>query len=292
MSPRAPCPRLALPLLFAALAALLSGCMSMVGLGYGHAETVAAWKADQYFDLDAEQERQFSDRFAALYAWHRYEELPEYVGFLGTAGYRLERGLKPADIEWFTEGLKARYRRVVQRAAGDAADLLATLTPGQIEHLKQRWQSDNRKFAADHKVDGTPEERRQARAKRLVNQVKNWAGSLTGEQERRISALAHALPDTERMRHEDRMRRQREFAQLLDARTGDRAAFRAKLASWLADWERGRDPTYARLSETSWQQRMELYVAVWRLLTPEQRTNVAERLQNHISEFRRLSQPG
>lgn len=280
---------LALTLTAAILAAALSGCMSMVGLGYGHADTVAAWKADQYFDLDPDQEAAFRARFDTLYSWHRRQQLPEYVVFLSAARQRLERGIAAGDVEWFADGLKQRYRLIVRRGAADAAGLLATLTPAQIENLRERWQGDNRKFAAEHRIDEALEARQRARARRYIAQVRNWAGGLTSEQEERIAALAYALPDTERLRHEDRMRRQREFIRLLDRRNGERTAFTASLAQWLSDWETGRAPEYARLADAAWRQRVALYLAVSRLLTPEQRDHLLHRLENHISEFRRLS---
>jgi len=277
-------------LLVGLLAVSLSGCMTMVGLGYDHADTVAAWKADQYFDLDPAQERVFRERFEKLYAWHRYEQLPEYVAFLGAGKDRLQRGLTDQDIDWFAEGLKERYRLMVRRSAGDAAALLATLTPGQIVHLQRRWEKDNQRYVDERRIDGPLTERQRERAKRIISQVKDWAGNLSGAQEKRIAALAYALPDTERMRHEDRIRRQREFVELLEGRRGDRREFTARLASWLSDWEKGRDPAFARLADASWRQRVELYVAVAQMLTPEQRDNALHRLQNHISEFRRLAQ--
>lgn len=279
------------PALLAGLLAFsLSGCMTMVGLGYGHADTVAAWKADQYFDLDPDQERVFRERFGKLYAWHRHEQLPEYVAFLGAGKDRLQRGLTAHDIDWFTEGLRERYRLVVRHGAGDAAALLATLTPAQIAHLQRRWEKDNQRYVDERRIDGPLTERQRERAKRIISQVKDWAGSLSAAQEKRIGTLAYALPDTERMRHEDRIRRQREFVELLEGRRGDRREFTTRLASWLSDWEQGRDPAFARLADASWRQRVELYVAVAQILTPEQRDNVLQRLQNHISEFRRLAQ--
>lgn len=279
-----------LTFLWIMLAASLSGCMSMVGLGYSHADSVAAWKADQYFNLGPDQERAFRERFEQLYAWHRHQQLPEYAAFLGAGKDRLQRGLTTQDVDWFAEGLKERYRLIVRRAASDAAALLATLTPDQIENLQRRWHKDNERYADERRIDGTLDERRRARAKRIIAQVKEWVGSLSGAQEKRIAALAYALPDTERLRHEDRIRRQREFVQLLEARRGDRAEFTARLVRWLSDWETGRDPEYARLADASWHQRMELYVSVARMLTPEQRDNALQRLQSHISEFRRISQ--
>jgi hypothetical protein len=292
MTVQVTCLRLRFALLLMLLAGALSGCMSMVGLGYGHADSLAAWKADQYFDLDPEQERAFSDRFEQLYTWHRYKQLPEYVAFLGAGKDRLQRGLTAEDIDWFAEGLKERYRLIVRRGASDAAALLATLTPEQIGNLQRRWEKDNQRYVDERKIDRSLDDRQRARAKRIMAQVKDWVGSLTGTQEKRIAALAYALPDTERMRHEDRMRRQREFVQLLEGRRGDRREFTARLVRWLLDWEAGRDPEYARLADASWRQRVELYVAVARILTPEQRDNALHRLQNHISEFQRLSQSG
>ena len=270
------------------LLATLTGCMSMVGFGYNHADTVAAWKADEYFDLDGDQKQAFRARFERLYRWHRHEALPEYVAFLSAARQRLQRGLDSSDVEWFADGLEARYRTLAGRAAPDAADLLATLTPEQIETLQRHWDKDNRKFADEHKLEGTPEERRRARVKRTISQIKNWVGGLTDEQEDRIAELARALPDTGQMRHVDRIRRQREFVALLGERQGDRKAFAARLTHWLQHWEEGRSPEYRRLSDAAWTQRVRLYVTVQHMLTPEQRATASQRLQNHIRELRRL----
>ena len=59
------------------LCLLLAGGCSMVRVGYGHLDTVAAWMAHDYFDLDAEQRDAFNQRFDRLHAWHRGEQLPE-----------------------------------------------------------------------------------------------------------------------------------------------------------------------------------------------------------------------
>ncbi|HSQ04949.1 MAG TPA: DUF6279 family lipoprotein [Burkholderiales bacterium] len=280
--------------LVAACSALLglAGCMSMVGFGYSQADHIAAWKADHYFDLDANQKEEFRRRFARFHAWHRRDQLPDYASFLASGRHRIERGLTPADVDWFAEGLRSRYRRMVRYATADAADLLATLTPAQIDNLEKQWQNDNRKFAGEHKLDGTPEERKRARARRTLSQIKDWTGSLSDTQEARIVALSNEWPDTEQARYDDRLRRQREFFQLLRGRRGDRQQFAARLTQWLSDWETGRDPEYQRASDAAWRKRTELYVVLARMLTPEQRTSVVRRLQNHIDEFRRLAQSG
>jgi len=281
--------RLRIIVLLLALVAGLTACTSMVGLGYSHADTVAAWQAEQYFDLEGPQKELFRDRFDRLHAWHRHEQLPDYVAFFGDARKRLQAGLQTADVDWFADGLRQRYRTVARRAAPDIAELLATLSPQQIEHLQRRWEKDNRKFAAEHRIHGSAEDRRRARAKRIVAQIKPWAGHLTAEQEARIAEMAADLPDVDRQRLEDRIRRQREFLQLLEHRTGDRAEFTQRLTHWLVDWERGRDAQYAKASDAAWRQRNQLFVATAALLTPEQRNHALQRMQTHIGEFRRLA---
>jgi len=271
---------------------IAAGCTSMVGFGYEHADRIAAWKADQYFDLNGAQKDDFHTRFARFHEWHRYSELPDYASFLASARERIEHGLTGSDIDWFVEGLRTRYRRMARHAAPDAADMLATLIPAQIDTLEKQWQKDNRKFAREHKLDGTPEERLRARARRTLSQIKDWTGSLSDAQERRVQALLADVPDTERARYEDRGRRQREFLKLLEERSSGRRQFTARLSQWLSDWETGRNPDYQRATDEAWQKRVRLYLAVAHMLTPEQRATLVHRLQNHIDEFRRLAQSG
>src|SRR5688572_17900422 len=95
---------------------VLTGC-TMIRVGYGHLDSYAAWKADEYFDLDAQQKDEFARRFNRLHEWHRYEQLPDYAAFIAQARKRLDRPLGREDLEWFIEGIRQRYARIVTRAA-------------------------------------------------------------------------------------------------------------------------------------------------------------------------------
>jgi len=275
-----------LPLVLAAL--LLSGC-SAIRLGYGQADTIAVWMADEYFDLDAAQKQEFLARFERLHEWHRYEQLPEYVSFLNATRNRLQGDPGREDVLWFIEGLKARYRLIASRAAGDAADILATLGPAQLDVLQRKLDKDNRKFVRKFQLEDGIEDQKEARAKRNLEQITDWAGGLTRAQERKITAMLDGLPLIDSLRLEDRRRRQREFLQLLELR-GDKSRFTASLRHWLLDWEQGRSPQYDRLLARWWEQRVAFYVAVYRLLTPAQRAIALHRLQDYIEDFQSLSQ--
>lgn len=275
---------------FLLFAAALSGC-TLLRLGYGQLDTIAAWMADDYFDLEPQQKDEFFKRFGRLHAWHRYEQLPDYAAFLKGIQSRVQQGVGREDVMWATEGVVARYRTLAQRGADDAAALLATLTPQQIDTLRKKWEKDNRRFVRDHKLDGTPAEREKARVTRAIKQITEWTGSLTPEQEDKVAALVAAVPAIEQMRYEDRRRRQREFLALLEQR-GDKAAFAAKLRHWLTNWEEGRAPQYARIQAEWLEKRAAYFVGVERMLTPQQRVTLAQRLQRYIDDFTQLAGSG
>ncbi|HKU72192.1 MAG TPA: DUF6279 family lipoprotein [Burkholderiales bacterium] len=272
--------------------AFVAGC-TMIRLGYGQLDTVASWKANDYFDLNVDQRQEFSQRFDRLHEWHRIEQLPDYVAFLGATQTRLKKGVTRDDVLWVMEGVKARYRTLVRKGADDAAAMLMTVTPAQIETLKKQWDKDNQRFVREYRLKEGPRERHQASMKRLYSRIDDWTGSLSPEQERRIEALVGDAPFIHQLRYEDRLRRQREFLKLMASRGSDKQAFAERLRHFLSNWEEGRNPEYDRLYK-DWEQRQaDLYVAVEKMLTPHQRAVAMHRLQSYIDDFTRLSQrPG
>jgi hypothetical protein len=269
--------------------ALAAGC-TLIRLGYGQIDTIASWNANDYFDLNVDQRQDFSRRFDRLHEWHRYEQLPDYAAFLGATQARLKKGLTREDVLWVMDGVKARYRTLVRQGADDAAALLMTVTPEQIETLKKRWDKDNQRFVREYRLKEGPRERHEASMKRLYSRIDDWTGSLSPEQERRIDALVGDAPFIHQLRYEDRLRRQREFLKLMASRGSDQQAFAERLRHFLSNWEEGRDPEYDRLYK-DWEQRQaDLYVAVVKMLTPHQRAIALNRLQGYINDFTRLSQ--
>jgi hypothetical protein len=167
--------------------------------------------------------------------------------------------------------------------------MLMTVTPAQLETLRQKWERDNRRFAREYRLEESAEERREARLRRVLSRISDWTGHLSDEQERKIAALTGEVTPFHRLRHEDRLRRQREFLQLM-AQRGDRAPFAERLRRWLLNWEEGRDPEFARQSDQWTRKQAEFYVEVDRMLTPQQRAHVQRRIQDYMDDFTRLAQ--
>ncbi|MGH6691935.1 MAG: DUF6279 family lipoprotein, partial [Gammaproteobacteria bacterium] len=124
--------------------------------------------------------------------------------------------------------------------------------------------------------------------RQVLSRIRDWVGHLDDAQEQQILAWAAELPPVHGPRQQDRMRRQREFLQLM-AQRDDPARFAARLRHFLLQWEDGRDPKYDRLFG-EWRNRQAgLYAAVYRMLLPHQRAAVADRLQVYINDFTQLA---
>jgi hypothetical protein len=275
-------------LIVAAFAAALAAC-AFTKFAYNQADTVMAWLADDYFDLDGQQKAELQKRIDRFHQWHRFEQLPEYAEFMKVARTRMQDGLSHEDVSWFVDGLKTRTRTAAQKAAAEAAPLLATLTPAQIENLQKKWAKENKKYVAERKVFGTTEERQEVEGKRIVKELKEWLAPLTSEQEARIMQMARDLPRLERERYAERQRRQQEFLDVLAQRKEDLPRFTQRLTDWAMYWERGRSPEYQRQVDLSWKKRTDLFVAIDKMLTPEQRVASLQRIDNYAADFSQLA---
>jgi len=273
-------------LMLLALSALLPGC-STLSIVYNQADTVLAWVADDYFDLKSEQKDLLRRDLHRLHAWHRADQLPDYATLLESTRARYANGLSLDDTEWVTEALRARFRVLVTRWHGEAARHLARLSDDQLAATRRQFERANRKFARENALDGSPEDQRRARLKRTHERIEHWTGPLTPEQETRLAELSNALPMVAGMRQQYRQRRQQEFLALMAQRQD--AAFPQRLRDWLIAWEGSRSPEYEAAQARFARGAQEMYVALDRTLTREQRERVANRMQRYADTFRQLA---
>ena len=266
---------------------LLSGC-SAVRFVYNQADTILAWLADDYFDLDAAQKQDFDKRFDPLLSWHRHEQLPDYARFLGDMKQRAQREVTREDALWLIEGTKSRYRTSLIKGTPEAVEWLAALTPANIKALEKQFDKVNQKYAREYKLNGTVEERRRARLDRTLKRIREWTGALTHTQEERIAVLNESIPYTDHLRQQDRQRRQKEILALLATRH-HKTEFARALSPWLADWEKGRPPELHAALNDGYDKRIALYLEVERMLTPQQRAHVQQKLQGYIDDLNALA---
>jgi hypothetical protein len=275
--------------LLAVLALLLAtGCSSGVRIGYNQAETLVGWTLSDYVEFEPHQRDLFGQKFRALHDWHRREQLPEYARLLREARDRVEDGLTREDIDWMIARGRGRLEALVEQGAGDAAEVMLSLTPEQVKGLEKAFARANQKLARSWGVGRPPAEQQKKRAERLVTQVERFAGKLSREQVERVVELSNAQPLNIEQRFAERQRRQRELLSALQSGRS-RAETAAWLRQWAPNWERGRDPQTARSAQAAAEQRTQMLADIDRLLTPAQRRTTMERLQAYAEDLVALS---
>lgn len=269
----------------ACLALLLAGC-SATELAYNNADKLIRWQAGRYLDLKNAQSAEFDARLGTFLAWHRSEALPQYARLATEAGARLERGASLADMVWGYDAIRQQAREGLRRAGAETGDFLDRLSPAQIETLEQRLAEDNAKFAREF-LEGTPEEIRARRLKRLTHTLEDWLGELSDAQRSRIRQFNEGAPLTGALRDAERRRRQAEFLAMLRAQQSARL-----LADWAADWDRGRDPALARANRELTEGLLAMLADLERSLSARQRAVAVARLREYARDFQLLAAAG
>lgn len=269
-------------LVAAALVALLAACSSVTRVAYNNAGVAAAWTVDDWFDLHDGQRDWVKGRFAGLLAWHRANELPAYERLLQDTAARAARGLTREDARRIHGEMRALYHRLLRQAIPDMADFLLQVHPEQVGHLERKFAEDNAR-AVRESVKGTPQERREARARRYLERIDDWTGRLSAAQRDLVRARVAAMEDITDEWLGDRRFRQAETLALLRARP-PREALIAGLTRILVDTDAWRRPEYAAKLRERDEQVFALVEALDATLTAEQRAHLHRRLAGYAAD--------
>lgn len=149
----------------------LVGCSSLT-LAYNQLPTLAGFWIDGYLDLDRAQGRQLKTQLQAWQAWHRREELPQWVALLKQAQAALDGGVTQDELMALERGARSSVERSLQHAAPLAAPLLASLRPAQWQHLQRRFD----KKLVEWRDKQTGEDGFEERADKYVKSLERWLG--------------------------------------------------------------------------------------------------------------------
>lgn len=266
-----------------AAALLLAGCAGMTRLAYNNADLFLRKMANDYFALDDAQADQLRVRLRRFHAWHRANELPQYVAFLRTAQRRFTKGLTPEDVAWGMSTVRVRFRALAAKAAEEAAPMLSSLAPEQIGVLDRRLAENNAKYVRENLP---PDERKRIRVqtRRMAEALSQWAGDLTRDQEARVERFVRAHDRFAMMRFEDRVRGQREAVALLRKRLPPQE-LAPLLARHFNDPDVRRSDEFRR-EEKRWEADFGTLLAeLSATLSPEQRAHVIDNIERFADDF-------
>jgi hypothetical protein len=269
-------------LLLAVLAALAAACSSVTRVAYNNAPFAATWMVDDWFDLHDGQREWVKGRFGRFMAWHRESELPAYERLLRDTAARAATRLTEEDMRRVWREMRVLYHRALRQAIPDMADFLLQVHPEQVEHLARKFAEDNEK-AIKQSIRGTPQERREARAKRYVERIDDWTGRLSAAQRDLVGTRVAAMEDLVDEWMADRRFRQSETLRLVRARPS-REDMIAGLTRILVETDAWRRPEYIAKLRGRDEQVIAMLAALDATLTAEQRAKLQRSLVGYAAD--------
>ena len=278
--------RKSLALAAIAATALVLGACTVGRFAYNNASPAVTYIVDDYFDLSGTQEGWVRTRFERLQAWHRTQELPAYERDLRDAVARTERPLTIDDARWVNKTLRAYYKRMVDQALPDMADLLMQLDGDQVQRFEQRFAKESAKIEKEY-GKGDPAVREKKRADKVIDQIETYTGRLDDHQRDLVYGRVHFMTDVSAMRLADRQRRQQMVVALVRSKPA-KPEMIAGLRKVLIDTDSWRNPEYVKAIAKRDEEVGEMMVQLSATWKPDQRAEVQEKLRGYLNDVSAL----
>ncbi len=284
--------RIVLSACAAAAVLTTSACSGVaVQVSYRNADLVAMSRVDKYLALDDAQDAVARRQMQQFFAWHRYEELPEYARWLRSLKPQFARPMSPDEFQGLIGELERRADRSAARFAQDMAPVVSSLQPRQLAHMRKVMDERTRELMKEY-IEPSPAKLRDERFDDLLLVAERIWGSLSSEQKRMLRAasdarpLDHALFVAERRRVQDdsvatfakvqklALPAPRAATELLALYDRSRPSPDPQRRAYFEQVTRGSAAALAQLSQT---------------VTPAQRKHAQEFLESLASDFDELS---
>jgi hypothetical protein len=272
------------------VAVVMGGC-SAARVGYNNAPTVTYWWLDRYFDFDADQSVRVRADLKALHDWHRAEELPRAAALLRRVRQDTPQATSPELVCGLYADVKVRGVVALERMVPTLAALVPTLQDAQIAHIAQNFNKRNEHWREEW-LEGTPAQRTQRRAKRMLSRAETFYGNLTPEQTDLVPALLGASGTDVETLFQERLQRQQDALQTLrtlrDRPNTTQAQREAQLQALL---ERAVQPTdpLVRQAWARWAgQGCAVAAALHNSSSPAQRQRLVDNLQRYEDDVQVL----
>ncbi len=263
----------------------LNGC-NKLRLGYEYADWLVIYSVEDNFDLDKPQAIRLKEDVAAYFHWHRTQMMPAYSDFLTYIADGVRDGLRPAEVDTGYARYKSLYKRTMEPVAEKSVTLLESLSPDQVDAWLDLQRRKNRKLRKE--FSGSPEERLEHRYNKIVDEMEDWTGRLSGEQKNKIKVLNATLPWNGNLWLDMREKVQDHLAELLKKKA-PLTELRDYLKTYYLETDALRSPEYG-VKYHAFETRLRILIyQVHNILTVEQKMHFIQQVEKQAQDFRALS---
>jgi Family of unknown function (DUF6279) len=253
-----------------------SGCTRLL---YDRLDTLAGWYLGSLVALDDAQRADLHTWLEQTLQWHRKSELARYAQFLRELAQSAAQPVNRAAFEQAEARIEAFGKDLVEQVSPEAARLLLTLSPAQVDELLASLEEKSQERSEDDREEIAEGTWHRKRATDLQRQLKKWTGSVTTAQKTLLEQSAGELEPTSGEWLDCQRRWRAALRDALEeprtAASSDRvlALLRAPDSEWTAE--------YAAKSARNRERVLAMLEALDASLTPAQR----ERLQRELTRL-------
>lgn len=266
-------------------ALVLSGCA--VRFVYNQLDWLVPWYLNDYMELDGPQKELFKQRLDAYLTWHRREQLPQYADFLEQVAQRAEKGMSHDDIALIQARTEQLAQAMIDRLKPDMMELFAMANDEQVASLFRKFEEDNAKYLKEN-VQASASKQRRQRQREVINYAERWTGALDEPQRKLIAEWSVQFELMHKEFYDTQLLWQQEFRRILQLR-GDRAAYEQAFTQLLDTPEFGRSEELQRKLAKNQALLIDLYLALEKSLSTNQRKHMVKKLRDYAADFRELS---
>lgn len=271
----------------------LHGC-STIKLGYNNAPSLSYWWIDDYVDFDETQSKKVREELERLHQWHRTAELPKIAALLQSTQALIVNEMSPAQACVVLAETRTRMAAVSAQAEEGIAQIAATITPTQRQHIARKLEKNNAQWKEDWST-GTPEERQEKRLKAAVERGEQLYDSLSEKQIELLRELDNASAYDADLSYKERLRRQQDLLQTLARINPPNAADKpttSQAVNLIHDYftrnSSSPDPVYRAFAEKMYAESCNAFAIVHNSTTPKQRERAIKRIAAYARDARDL----
>mgnify|MGYP003964767831 CR=1 FL=1 len=263
------------------LTLLLVGC-SQIGLFYDYTDWYIEYKIDSYFDINDDQEDFLEIKVDQLHAWHRKEEIPRIVTFLKQVKVEVQNGFSEENLPWIENEYTEMRIRVHEKAGDDIALFLSSLTTEQINYFqKQLEENRERRRKRLRKSD---EEWLKDRKEKVIEQLEDWYGDLTKNQESKVLANVKFVRHDRSKHDEQNIETQKRIIQLLHEKKTTEE-IKIYITAWFMNPSVFSSPDNEEEIEKRKVTWMDYWIKLNDILTQKQKQHALDKLQGYIDDL-------
>jgi hypothetical protein len=198
---------------------LLVGACSSTNFVYNRLDFLIPWYVDDYVDLNSQQKTHLEKLLTPFLAWHRTQELPDYLHIIEGIEENLDRPQTPAMFVAVFGDFETAWFRLESKGLDWLLDLGAQLSDAQIAELMEKLWEKQVEYKEEY-LERTDEQFFEETYKESLDNAKEYLGPLSKEQRELLEEFSRSLQRSDRLWLQERAQWLTELAVLLQRKPG------------------------------------------------------------------------